>query len=31
MARYPQSVLVSCEIPWDEHQNLFEGASSFVR
>src|SRR5919204_559481 len=24
MARYPQSVLVSCEIPWDEQQNLLE-------
>jgi dihydrodipicolinate synthase/N-acetylneuraminate lyase len=24
MARYPQTVLVSCEIPWDEQQNLLE-------
>lgn len=24
MARYPQSVLVSCEIPWDEQENLLE-------
>src|SRR5215218_3401959 len=24
MPRYPQSVLVSCEIPWDERQNLIE-------
>jgi dihydrodipicolinate synthase/N-acetylneuraminate lyase len=24
MPRYPQTVLVSCEIPWDEQQNLLE-------
>ena len=24
MARYPQTVLVSCEIPWDDRQNLIE-------
>ncbi len=24
MARYPQAVLVSCEIPWDEHEQLLE-------
>jgi dihydrodipicolinate synthase/N-acetylneuraminate lyase len=24
MPRYPQTVLVSCEIPWDERQNLLE-------
>jgi dihydrodipicolinate synthase/N-acetylneuraminate lyase len=24
MARYPQAVLVSCEIPWDEKENLKE-------
>ena len=24
MPRYPQTVLVSCEIPWDERQNLIE-------
>jgi dihydrodipicolinate synthase/N-acetylneuraminate lyase len=24
MARYPQAVLVSCEIPWDDHENLME-------
>ena len=24
MARYPQAVLVSCEIPWDENENLME-------
>ena len=24
MARYPQAVLVSCEIPWDEKENLLE-------
>jgi dihydrodipicolinate synthase/N-acetylneuraminate lyase len=24
MARYPQTVLVSCEIPWDEHEQLLE-------
>ena len=24
MARYPQAVLVSCEIPWDENENLIE-------
>jgi dihydrodipicolinate synthase/N-acetylneuraminate lyase len=24
MARYPQSILVSCEIPWDERSNLLE-------
>jgi dihydrodipicolinate synthase/N-acetylneuraminate lyase len=24
MPRYPQTVLVSCEIPWDEQQNLIE-------
>src|SRR6266508_5799961 len=24
MPRYPQSILVSCEIPWDERQNLIE-------
>jgi len=24
MARYPQTFLVSCEIPWDEQQNLIE-------
>jgi dihydrodipicolinate synthase/N-acetylneuraminate lyase len=24
MPRYPQTVLVSCEIPWDERQNLVE-------
>jgi len=25
MARYPQAILVSCEIPWDENENLLEG------
>ena len=25
MARYPQAVLVSCEIPWDENENLMAG------
>ena len=24
MARYPQAILVSCEIPWDEDSNLME-------
>ena len=24
MARYPQSTLASCEIPWDENENLIE-------
>ncbi len=24
MARYPQTVLVSCEIPWDENESLVE-------
>lgn len=24
MARYPQAILVSCEIPWDEDENLME-------
>ena len=24
MARYPQAVLVSCEIPWDENEHLIE-------
>lgn len=24
MARYPQAVLVSCELPWDEHEQLIE-------
>ena len=24
MARYPQAVLASCEIPWDENENLIE-------
>ncbi|MBI3943534.1 MAG: dihydrodipicolinate synthase family protein [Chloroflexi bacterium] len=24
MARYPQAILVSCEIPWDEKENLME-------
>ena len=24
MARYPQAILVSCEIPWDEHERLLE-------
>jgi dihydrodipicolinate synthase/N-acetylneuraminate lyase len=24
MARYPQTVLVSCEIPWDDHEQLME-------
>ena len=24
MARYPQTVLVSCEVPWDEQQQLLE-------
>ena len=24
MARYPRAVLVSCEIPWDENENLME-------
>ena len=24
MARYPQAILVSCEIPWDENENLME-------
>jgi dihydrodipicolinate synthase/N-acetylneuraminate lyase len=24
--RYPQAVLVSCELPWDEHQRLMEDA-----
>ena len=24
MARYPQAILVSCEIPWDENENLVE-------
>lgn len=24
MPRYPQAVLVSCEIPWDENENLLE-------
>lgn len=24
MARYPQAILVSCEIPWDENQQLLE-------
>ena len=24
MARYPQTVLVSCEVPWDENQELLE-------
>jgi dihydrodipicolinate synthase/N-acetylneuraminate lyase len=24
MARYPQAILVSCEIPWDENENLLE-------
>lgn len=24
MARYPQAVLVSCEIPWNEHEQLLE-------
>lgn len=24
MARYPQAVLVSCEIPWDENENLMD-------
>jgi dihydrodipicolinate synthase/N-acetylneuraminate lyase len=22
--RYPQAILISCEIPWDEHENLLE-------
>jgi dihydrodipicolinate synthase/N-acetylneuraminate lyase len=22
--RYPQGILISCEVPWDEHQNLME-------
>ena len=26
MARYPQAVLVSCEIPWDEREQLIESA-----
>ncbi|MSP12465.1 MAG: hypothetical protein EXR62_05850 [Chloroflexi bacterium] len=25
MARYPQSVLISCEVPWDENYKLMEG------
>ena len=24
MARYPQAILLSCEIPWDEEENLLE-------
>lgn len=24
MARYPQAILVSCEVPWDENENLLE-------
>lgn len=24
MPRYPQTVLISCEIPWDEHEQLLE-------
>ncbi|MCE7990124.1 MAG: dihydrodipicolinate synthase family protein [Caldilinea sp. CFX5] len=24
MARYPQAILVSCEVPWDEHEQLIE-------
>ena len=24
MARYPQAILVSCEIPWDEDERLLE-------
>lgn len=24
MPRYPQAILVSCEAPWDEHENLLE-------
>ena len=24
MARYPQAILVSCELPWDENENLLE-------
>ncbi len=24
MPRYPQAILVSCEIPWDEQENLME-------
>jgi len=24
MARYPQAVLVSCELPWDDHEQLIE-------
>ena len=24
MARYPQAVLVSCEIPWDDNEQLLE-------
>ncbi|MGJ5814543.1 dihydrodipicolinate synthase family protein [Paludibaculum fermentans] len=24
MARYPQAILISCEIPWDEQENLLE-------
>src|SRR3954469_24125346 len=24
MARYPQAVLVSCELPWDNHEQLIE-------
>lgn len=22
--RYPQAILISCEVPWDEHENLIE-------
>ena len=24
MARYPQAILVSCEIPWDDNEQLLE-------
>ena len=25
MPRYPQAILVSCEIPWDQNEQLLEG------
>ena len=25
MPRYPQAILVSCEVPWDENEDLMEG------
>ena len=30
MARYPQAILVSCEIPWDDDERLLEGKGAGI-